>query len=424
MFARHIAPLLLIILSSLAASSAGFAQSNRALTLYGALERALATNPRIYAADRDIAAASGRKLQASALPNPEVSIEVDNVFGTGPYRGTRAADYSLQLSQLIEIGGKRSARIAVGAAELDVVRWQREATRLEVLSDTAVAFFSVLAAQRRIAIYDVQIAALERLEPLLKRRVDSGASSPADVARAQIAAALVRADREKARATLAIARLELATLMGTTIPDFAQVVGDLGRIGQPPPFIALLRALESNPQLARFSALRAQRDAELLVARLKPIPDLRAGIAWRHFSDTKDDAVRLGLSMPIPLWDQNRGNITEASELRAKVEAESAIARNTLTLMLGRAYATLTSSAREVQVLRASAIPNIKQAVEAVEAGYEQGRFTLLELLDIQSSATQAAIRELEALLNFHISLATIEGLTGAGYRLNAQKSQ
>jgi cobalt-zinc-cadmium efflux system outer membrane protein len=157
---------------------------------------------------------------------------------------------------------------------------------------------------------------------------------------------------------------------------------------------------------------------------LKPIPDLRAGIAWRHFSDTKDDAVRLGLSMPIPLWDQNRGNITEASELRAKVEAELAIARNTLTLMLGRAYATLTSSAREVQVLRASAIPNIKQAVEAVEAGYEQGRFTLLELLDIQSSATQAAIRELEALLNFHISLATIEGLTGAGYRLNAQKSQ
>jgi cobalt-zinc-cadmium efflux system outer membrane protein len=384
----------------------------------------LEANPRLTAAERDINIATGRKLQASVLPNPEISFDADNVFGTGPYQGTGAAEYTLQLSQLIELGGKRSARIAAGSAELETYRWQREAVRLEILSDTAIAYFNVLAAQRRIAIYDQQIAALQRLTPLLQKRVDAGASPPSEVARAQIAADLVRAERERSRATLAIARLELTTLMGGTVPDFPGVVGDLGRIGRPQPFHVLQKALQQNPQLIRFTALRAQRDAELLVARLKPIPDLRAGVAWRHFRETRDDAFRLGISIPIPLFDQNRGGVIEADQQRSKVEAEYVAAVGQLNLTLGRAYENMIAAAREIEILRTGAIPKVKQATQSMEEGYEQGRFTLLELLDMQSTATQTAVRELDALMNFHVALATIEGLTGLGFRLNNERTK
>ena len=48
-----------------------------------------------------------------------------------------------------------------------------------------------------------------------------------------------------------------------------------------------------------------------------------------------------------------------------------------------------------------------------MERGYREGRYTLLELLDVESSSTQASLRELDALLSFHTSLAIIEGLTG-----------
>jgi len=419
MSVRRLVTCIVAITCAFSSATAANAQSKRYLTLTGALQRALEANPRLTAAEREIGMASGRKLQASVIPNPEISFEGDNLFGTGPYQGTGAAEYTLQLSQLIELGGKRSARVAVGSAELEAFRWQREAVRLEVLSDTAIAYFSVLAAQRRIGIYDVQLAALQRLTPLLEKRVEAGASPPSEVARAQIAIDLVRAERERARATLAIARLELATLMGKTFPDFPGVVGDLGRVGRPQPFHVLQKALQQNPQLIRFTALRAQRDAQLLVARLKPIPDLRAGVSWRHFRDTKDDAFRLGVSIPIPLWDQNRGGIAEAGEQRAKVEAEFAIARDQLNLTLGRAYENMIAAAREVEILRVGALPKVKSAVHSMEEGYEQGRFTLLELLDIQSTATQTAVRELDALMNFHIALATIEGLTGLGFRLN-----
>lgn len=384
-----------------------------ALALSEAVRRALAVNPKLTAAERDIGIAAGKRQQAGAIPNPELSFELDNAFGSGPYRGTQSAESTLQLSQLIELGGKREARIAAGSADVENARWQRAALRLEIASDTAAAFFNVLSGQRKVQIFDVQIAALERLTPLLQRRVEAGASSPAETARAQLAADLVRAERERARTALAIARRELAALMGSNSPDFAQVSGDLNRTFRPPVFPAVIRGLDSNPQLVRWTAVRAQRDAELLSARLKVVPDLKVEVGWRHFRDTGDNAVRMGASIPIPVWDQNLGGIREASESRAKVEAEHATSRATLILTLGKAYETLAGALREIDILRASALPNARRATEAIESGYGQGRFTLLEVLDTQNTAAQAAFRELEALTSFHTAVATLEGLTG-----------
>ena len=79
------------------------------ISLPQALQRALAANPRLTAAERDIGIATGLKVQAGTLPNPELSFELDNALGSGPYKGLRSAETNLQLSQLVELGGKREA---------------------------------------------------------------------------------------------------------------------------------------------------------------------------------------------------------------------------------------------------------------------------------------------------------------------------
>jgi cobalt-zinc-cadmium efflux system outer membrane protein len=63
--------------------------------------------------------------------------------------------------------------------------------------------------------------------------------------------------------------------------------------------------------------------------------------------------------------------------------------------------------------LRRSALPNVRTTIETIESGYAQGRFTLLDVLDIQNTATQTALREQEVLVSFHTAVATLEGLTG-----------
>src|SRR6266436_581446 len=396
----------------------------RSISLAQALQHALAANPRLTAAERDIGIAGGLKIQAGALPNPDLSFELGNALGSGRYRGLRSAETNLQLSQLVELGGKREARLAAGEAGIGTAVWQRRATRLEVLSETAIAFITVIGAQRRIEIFDEQISSLDQLIPLLQKRVQEGASSPAETLRAQVAADLFRVDRERAKTQLATARRDLAILMGDSSPRFGEAVGRLANIGQPPPFQAVVQAIEANPQLMRWTAVTAQRNAELIIARLKAIPDVRLSAGWRHFQDTKDNAVRLGVSIPLPIFDQNTGNIIAAQETLAKTDAERAINKLVLISIAGRAYDALNGALAELKLLRASVIPNARSASETIQNGYLQGRFTLLELLDVRGSVLQALLREQEALQNFHIAIATIEGLVGNPFSLTRESSR
>lgn len=153
---------------------------SQTLNLGAALQRALATSPRLTAAERDVGIAAGQRIQAGARLNPELSYEQDNSFGSGIYRGTKSAETTLQISQLFELFGKREARIAAGQAGVEGATIERKAVRLQILAETAIAFLNVLGLQRRIQILDEQVAALERLTPLLQRSVDAGASSPAE----------------------------------------------------------------------------------------------------------------------------------------------------------------------------------------------------------------------------------------------------
>jgi cobalt-zinc-cadmium efflux system outer membrane protein len=398
--------------------------SSRTLSLPHALQRALAANPRLTAAERDIGIATGLKVQAGVLPNPDLSFELDNALGSGPYKGLRSAETNLQLSQLVELGGKREARLAAGEAGIGTAVWQRRATRLEVLSETAIAFITIVSAQRRIEIFDDQIASLDQLIPLLQKRVQEGASSPAETLRAQVAADLFRVERERAKTLLATARRDLAILMGDSSPRFGEAVGRLANIGQPPPFKDVVRAIEANPQLMRWTAVTAQRNAELIIARLKAVPDVHLSAGWRHFQDNNDNAVRLGVSIPLPIFDQNTGNIIAAQERLAKTDAERAINKLVLISIAGRAYDALTGALAELKLLRASVIPNARSAAETILSGYLQGRFTLLELLDVRGSVLQALLREQEALQNFHIAIATIEGLVGNPFSLTRESSR
>lgn len=422
----HAGRVWLMVCSALTAQAhlPAFAQEHgaRPITLKQALQRALALNPRLTAAEREVGIATGRRIQAGAVPNPEASFELDDAFGSGDYRGTRSAETTLQLSQLLELGGKRQARIDAGAAEIDSAHWQRQATRLEILSETATAFVTVLSAQRRVQILDAHVAALDRFKPLLQKRVDAGASSPAEISRAQVAADLIRVDKERAKTTLATARRDLAVLMGDRVPGFSNVIGQFTNIGRPPAFQTVLAAIDGNPQLIRWTAVRAQREAELLSARLKPLPDVRVSAGWRHYRDSSDNAVRLGVSIPLPVWDQNRGDILAAEESLQKTQADRDVNKAALIAVAGRSYDAIIGALAEIALLRSSIIPNSRKAADGIEDGYAQGRFSLLEVLDAQAAVAQAAIREQEALQSFHTAVTTIEGLVGRPFMLTAAR--
>ncbi len=389
------------------------AQKAGSLTLPKALQQAVNANPRVAVADRNIGMADGRRQQANTLPNPTVGFEADN-FGAGTSETVGGLETTLMLSQLIELGGKRDARVSAALGDYDAARWEREAAKLEILSETTIAFVEALSAQRRIALLDRHALALERLVPLMQRRTEAGASSPSEVSRTQAAVGLTRLERERARLALAVARRELTALMGRESPNFTNVSGDLGRLVRPGLLESLIKAIDDNPQLMRWTAIRAQRDGELLVARLKPIPDVTASVGWRYYSASGESAIRLGVSMPIPVFDRNRGGIQEAQENAQKVHAERSIGRLTLVAVVAKAHDTATSQLQQLDLLRKTVLPNARQALATIEGGYGQGRFTVLEILDAYRTVADAELMEHDALTSFHTAVATIEGLTAS----------
>ena len=384
--------------------------ANAPLSLREALQQAARANPRLEIAERNIGMADGRRQQANTLPNPTIGFEVDN-FAPGNSDVVGGAETTLTLSQLIELGGKREARVAAALGDYDAMRWELEATRLELLSETTLAFIEALSAQRRTQLLDRQAAGLERLLPLMQRRVDAGASSPSEVTRTQVAVGVTRLERQRARLAFAVARRTLVALMGRDLPDFPSVAGDWGRTARPASLESLITAIDDNPQLMRWTAIRAQRDGELLIARLKPVPDVTASVGWRYYDDNGSSAMRLGVSMPIPVFDRNRGRIREAQENSQKVHAERAANRFALIGVVAKAHDTASSQLEQLDFVRRTILPAARQTLATIEAGYDQGRFTVLEILDAYRVVADAELMEHDALASFHSAIATIEGL-------------
>lgn len=108
----------------------------------------------------------------------------------------------------------------------------------------------------------------------------------------------------------------------------------------------------------------------------------------------------------------------------AKTGADRAINKLVLISVASRAYDAVNGALAELKLLRTSVIPNARSASETIQSGYLQGRFTLLELLDVRGSVLQALLREQEALQNFHIAIATIEGLVGNPFSLTHESSR
>ena len=132
------------------------------ITLSRALAFALAGNPDLEEFSWDVRASEARLLQAELLPNPTFEFVLEDFAGSGDFTSTDQAQATLLLSQLLELGGKRSARSQVASHASELANWSYRIKRVEVLSDTTIAFLSMLLPTKRSCDWR------ERLQSLLR----------------------------------------------------------------------------------------------------------------------------------------------------------------------------------------------------------------------------------------------------------------
>lgn len=389
-----------------------------AITLRDAVTLALMHNPGLAAYAWETRAREARAVQAGTRPNPTLSVLAEDLGATA---GSSSAtgqliqpQTTIQLAQLIELGGKRAARRELAERDRDLAAWDYEAARIDVITEVSRAFTDVLVAQETIALTEQTTRTVEDVHQSVGARVVAGVVSPIEETRATVALALVRVEAARARRTLDASRARLAALWGSSTASFTSATGDL-RADLPP--LPLLRAIEAevdrNPAVARWAAEMAARDASLAVERSKRVLDVSIAAGYRRFTDIGGNALLIGASVPLPLFDRNRGAIEEARSRVAQGYEQQRAARARITAGLTDAYAALGSAHDEVTALADAVLPGSQQTFDAVSEGYRLGRFGYLDVLDAQRTLISAGSQYLRALSDYHKAIANVERLIG-----------
>ena len=389
------------------------------LTLRGAIDAALAGNPELQTFQFNFRAQDARTQQAALRPAPEVQLTGENLFGSGSFSGTDQAEITLAMSQVLELGGKRDARVAASRAGYNALTTERQAAQLDVLAEVTRRFITVAARQEQLKLEQRAVDLALRTVDGSERRVKAAKSPHAELDRARIALDRAKLAQKSAEVELDAARKQLAATWGETQPVisgrmFGEVNANLFDLPPTGDFADLVARLKSNPDFLRFASEARLRDAELRLATTMRRPDVTVGAGIRRLQDSKDEAFVASVSMPLFSSSRAKSFIAEAQAKRELVDAERRTAEVKAQATLYELYRQLGRAVLEAGTLKTDILPRTEEALNETEYAYQRGRFSYLELVDAQREflAVQSAL--IEASANAHTLRAEIERLTDA----------
>jgi len=398
-------PRKIAVLCLLLAATAS-AQAGQGLSLPEALSAAFANNPELAAAGREIGIAEGERRQAGLIPNPELSWEVEDTR-----RDTSTT--TVTLSQALELGGKRGARIAVASSGQTIAQLDLQRQRNGLRADVVQAFHTALRAQTAVELAQQSQALTARGLKVVQGRVTAGQSSPVEATRAQVQLAQAHAEVRRAETQRTVAFQALARLTGSPLAAFREVqAADLSP-GAAPSTDALLAQLEQTAEWRLAAAQIERGDASLGSEKAQRIPDLTVSLGSQYSREDRERVNVVGLSMPLPLFDRNQGNVLAA----ARRADQARDLRNAVELRLRSETRSAVSQWRtaleDVADYDRTILPSAQQAVDTATRGFEMGKFAFLDVLDAQRTLIEARALYLEALAQATDARAQVERIYG-----------
>lgn len=358
---------------------------------------------------------------AAQTPAWTAGASVENVLGTGAYRGADGAELTLSLGSVLEPRARRDARVGLAQSRLAGLDIAAEGRRLDLLAEVARRYLDVLALQEEASALDATLTQRRAAAAAARRRVGAGAS-PASV-QLGAEAAVARAELELARTNAAADadRRRLALMWGGE--PVGTVAGDLLALPDTPDFAQLVTLLERTPELQRFAGEARLREARLQLAQSQARPDIEWEVGLRRLQGSDDWALMGGLS--VPLGNQRRAE-PAIRAARAELDAlslEREAGELDLRAMLAEAHGRLQVDALAVRQLTENVLPALERAESAAGQAYRAGALSYLEWAQLQADLLSARRDRLAAARDFHRALIEIQRLTAEPFVLAAATS-
>lgn len=372
---------------------------------YSSLLAQISRSPVTQEAAALLDAAEARVRQAGVRPNPTLDLSVDSAFGTGPFSGWGNAETTLSVTQDLELWGRRGARVDTARAEAGTAALRRELATLDAAGRLALAYAEAEAAQRRFMLAEEALTLVLADAHAMMRLVEEGreplmrglqAESEAASARASRDEALAERDAGFARLT-AVAMLEVpATSVPESLLDRRLPIDETAAV-------LTVRIAEAE---------KATAERRVAAERIRSRPDISATVGIRRYEAEDASALMFGLSLPLPLFDPNRGNIEAAeAEFRA---ADARLGQVRLETRADQESAVARRLASSSRVTAADAgVVAAEEAYRLTRIGFEAGRLSQLELSATRAAlvnARNAAVDARLARVRAEIDLARLQG--------------
>ncbi|MHC4290190.1 MAG: TolC family protein [Planctomycetota bacterium] len=388
-------------------------EPNGLLTLRDALSLTMMHSPELSVYSYATRAAQARQLQAGLRPNPELETEVENFGGTGGRSGFDGAQTTIQLSQLIDLSGTIGKRRKTFAYSSRLAQAQYDAKRLDISAGLTKTFIELLYIQEKQTLSQEFIDLSNAVVDSVDKRVQAGKDSPIDLSKARIGLAKAKLIRLEATQYNEAVRKQLVGFWGSRNPIFTSAAGRLDTLEAPPEWEHLQSFLTQNPEVVQRAIEVQQRQAELMLAKARSIPDLKIAGGVKYFSEDSDTAFVMGFSIPLPVFDHNQGGRDEAVQNLRMAQQQQQVTELSVHNTVHRLYADFKTAYQKARILNDEILTASEELFRTSKISYEQGKKDYLELLDSKRIYFTAKNDYINALAEYHVKKTELERLIG-----------
>ena len=391
------------------------------LSLEEAKRIAFQQNWDLLAAHSDIDIAHAQRLASREFPNPTLSIGTTKVNSDHNPQSTLAGntlwhrnyDTVAAISQLLEIGGKRSHRQESALAGIKAAESRFRDGRRVLEEAVATAYVTVLLSDENVKILRQSAISLRREADIAQRRLGAGDISQAEKTQIEIAAERLELDANSAATNATQSRIFVEVLLGAGQPGGAWApADDLGVLLAESQLPDLHRIAPGvRPDIEAADALLEKATADWRLQKSIRIPDPTFSLQYEHEPPDQPNTIGLTLSFPLPLWNRNRGGIQAASASRDQAEGNAQRVRAAAAAQSAVARASYLDALQKWSRYRDQLQPKSAQVRETVVFAYEKGGASLLDLLSAERNDNDIRLATAQAMADTAAKAATLKSV-------------
>lgn len=376
------------------------------LTLERAWALARRANPLLKAATLEVEATQGALEQSGVRDNPELSLSQEDTR-----KGYRT--WTAQLDQPLDLSGRRQASMKQAGTGVAIAEADLTLTQAALRAELVRAYYTVLAAQERVELAQRTRQLTGAARDAAANRVAAGKVAPLEQTRAEVEQTAVTLEVSAAESALRVAKTQLTAVLGMPRSDAFQLAGTLEPAEDDGlPDDPSLLALDSPAYVRARRALEAARAGGALEeSRAWQQPTVSLGFAREE--EAGRNRLIVGVKVPLPLFDRNRGATREAYSRIEQAEAQLLATRSAVAADIYTARERLRTAREQAAHLQQQALPAASQAYDLATRGYALGKFSFLDVVDAQRSLIAIRQKYLDLVLETHLASADIDRLTG-----------